>query len=195
LIGRLLIALVALASAALADESGLAPLPAFAQNSPLEAPPANPWSGLVVGSEIFGVSGRGVKGGVGGDGFFGLDRALDDNSFMSLRASAGHSPTWWGFGPSNGFDFAAASVKLGYDAGRWKPYIVAGVGLAKPNGAGFSGLPNAGDSINNLFAGGPRPKALTTFGAGVDYEVTEHLTVGVSVTATQTRGFGAPPPP
>lgn len=189
-----LVALSALASPALADDRALAPLPTFARNPPAEPPSAPPWSGLVVGSEIFGVSGKGVKSGFGGDGFLGYDRALDDNLFVGVRASAGYSPAWRGFGPSNGFDFAMASVKIGYDAGRWKPYVVGELGLAKFNSVGIAGLPNAGDSINNLFIGSSRAKPLAAVGAGVDYAVTDRLTVGVSVSTVQSRGFLVPPP-
>jgi opacity protein-like surface antigen len=189
-----LVALSALASPARAADGSLAPLPTFAQNPPAERS-AGPWSGLVVGSEIFGVSGKGVKGGFGGDGFIGFDRALDNNLFVGLRASAGYSPAFTGFGPSTGFDFAMTGVKIGYDAGRWKPYVVGGLGLAKTNSVGLNGLPNAGDSINNLFTGGSRVKPVTAVGAGVDYAVTDRLTVGVSVSAVQNRGFLVAPPP
>jgi opacity protein-like surface antigen len=186
-------ALAALASSALADDVPLAPLPTFAQNPPAEAP-QNPWSGLVVGSEIFGVGGKGVKGGVGGGGFFGYDRAVGDNFFVGVQGKAGYSPASWGFGPANGFDFAMTSVRVGYDGGRWKAYVTGDLGLAKLNSAGPAGLPNAGDSINNLFNGGSRVKPLTAVGAGMDYAVTDNITIGVSVSAVQSRGFIAPPP-
>jgi len=191
-----LAALGALASPALAADASLAPLPAFVQNPPAEPPPANPWSGLYVGSEIFGIGGKGVKGGVGGDGFFGFDRAVGDNFFIGVRGSAGYSPNLWSLGPANGFDFAMTSFRVGYEEGRWKTYVMGDVGLAKLNSVGVPSVPNAGDSINNLFNGGSRVKPLTAVGAGVDYAITENLTVGVSVSAVQSRGFlVAPPPP
>jgi opacity protein-like surface antigen len=188
-------ALGALASPALAADASLAPLPTFAQNPPAEPPAVNPWSGMYVGSEIFGVSGRGVKGGVGGGGFFGLDRAVGDNFFVGVRGSAGYSPSVWSFGPANGFDFATMSFRAGYEEGRWKTYVMGDIGLAKLNSVGVPGVPNAGDSINNLFNGGSRVKPLTAVGAGVDYAITENLTVGVSVSAVQSRGFFVGPPP
>jgi opacity protein-like surface antigen len=56
------------------------------------------------------------------------------------------------------------------------PYVTAGVGLAKANSGPTGGLPNPGDSLNNLFTGSSGPKTLATVGAGVDYAVTDHLT-------------------
>ena len=169
-------------------------LPVFAQEPSSNPQDANYWSGLSVGSEIFALSGKGAKGHAGGDGFVGYDHAFDNNLILGLRASAGYSPSLLAWGAPNGFDFTMTQVKLGYDAGQLKPYLTVGVGLAKANYAGPGGLPNAKNSFNNLFVGsGPKP--LTSVGAGFDYAVTERLTVGVSVSATQGRGLGVLPPP
>ena len=50
-----------------ADVPG-APL-ALPPSSDLPPPDANPWSGLTIGSEVFGISGKGLKSHVGGGGF------------------------------------------------------------------------------------------------------------------------------
>ncbi len=184
------LALCALALPALAQDSSL---PLLAQGPALQAQP-NPWAGLEIGSEVFVLSGKGVRGGhVGGDGFFRYDHAFANNVVVSVQGSAGYAPSVFA-GPANGFDFAVTNVKVGYDMGNIRPYVTAGAGLAKASG-GFTGsVPNAADSVNNLFIDG-NPKAIGTLGAGVDYAVTDRLTVSVSVSATQGRGFAGPLPP
>jgi hypothetical protein len=181
--------LCALAPLAQAQEAAL---PFFAQGPAAPPEAANPWAGLAVGSEVFALAGRGVRGGhVGGDGFVQYNHAFADNWFVSVQGSAGYSPSLWSRGPAGGFDFAMTNVKVGYDMGRLKTYMSAGVGLAKASD-GFAGaVPNAADSFNNLFVGAG-PKAITDIGAGFDYAVTDRLTVSVSVSATQGRGFVGP---
>ena len=85
-----------------------------------------------------------------------------------------------------------AEVKVGYDMGRLMPYVSLGAGLAKPTSALNGGA--------DRFRGGQRHvcrvgafTTMTTVGAGVDYAVTDHLTVGVQVNSVQQRGgWGAP---
>jgi opacity protein-like surface antigen len=182
-----LIALCSLSLPALADDAALPALPTFAQNPQPNPETPNPWSGLVAGSEVLVLSQKGAKGHVGGDGFVGYSHEFDNNLVVGVRASAGYSPSPFVCGPANGFDFAMTNVSIGYDMGRFLPYVTAGVGLAKANG-GPGGLPNAGESFNNLFAGRSSPRAVATAGAGLDYAVTDRLTVGVSVSAVQSPG-------
>lgn len=176
---------------ALADDAPLPALPTFAQSPQLNPENPSPWSGLVVGSEVFVLSQRGAKGHVGGDGFVGYNHELDNNIVIGVQASVGYAPGLFPCGPANGFDFAMTSVKIGYDMGRFLPYVTAGVGLAKANG-GPGGAPNPGDSFNDLFNGSSSPRALATAGAGVDYAVTDKLTVGVAVSAIRSPGFWGP---
>jgi opacity protein-like surface antigen len=78
-------------------------------------------------------------------------------------------------------------VKLGYDFGQVTPYVYAGAGMARAT-AFNSAFPNAGDTLNGAFGQGPG-MGVGAFGAGVDYHVTNNLTVGVS--AGVMRGGGA----
>jgi opacity protein-like surface antigen len=84
------------------------------------------------------------------------------------------------------------NVSIGYEMGRFLPYVTAGVGLAKANNGPRGGLPNASDSLNNLFTGSSGPKVLTTIGAGVNYAVTDQLTLGVAVSTVQSHGILGP---
>ena len=191
---RLLLALAALGGlfeAAAAEELAASNLPLFAQN--LQPKPQEPsiWSGLYVGSEVFAVSGKGVKGGFGGSGFIGYDRAFANDVVVGVQANAGYSPSLARWGGARGFDFASANVKIGYDLGRFKPFVTGGVTLAKPDVIGRC-FTTPTDSVNDLFDSTSSVKAFGTVGAGVDYAVTDKLTVGVSVSARTGRGPLAP---
>jgi outer membrane immunogenic protein len=186
-----LAALGGLFEAAAAEELAASNLPLFAQN--LQPKPQEPsiWSGLYVGSEVFAVSGKGVKGGFGGSGFIGYDRAFANDVVVGVQANAGYSPSLARWGGARGFDFASANVKIGYDLGRFKPFVTGGVTLAKPDVIG-RGFTTPTDSVNDLFDSTSSVKAFGTVGAGVDYAVTDKLTVGVSVSARTGRGPLAP---
>jgi opacity protein-like surface antigen len=168
------VALLGFGLSALADDVSVPALPTFAQSPQSNPQSPNPWSGLVVGSEVFVLSQKGAKGHVGGDGFIGYSHEFDDNLVIGVQAGAGYAPSLFACGPRNGFDFAMTNVSIGYDMGRFLPYVTAGAGLAKAN-SGPGGPPNAGDSFNDLFTGPSSPRALATVGAGADYAVTDHL--------------------
>ncbi|MGC1860644.1 MAG: hypothetical protein WA733_05830 [Methylocystis sp.] len=78
---------------AAAEELAASSLPLFAQN--LQPKPQEPsiWSGLYVGSEVFAISGKGVKGGFGGSGFIGYDHIFANDVVVGVRADAGYSPS------------------------------------------------------------------------------------------------------
>jgi len=193
---RLVLALVVLCGLgwpARAEDASVPALPTFARDPQLDPQATNSWSGLVVGSEIFALSQKGAKGQAGGGGFVGYNHELDNNLVIGVQASAGYAPSLFAPGPANGYDFAMTSVNVGYDLGRFMPYVTAGVGLAKANSGLTSGVPpNAGDSLNTLFTGPSGPKTFATVGAGIDYAVTDQLTEGVAVSTVQSRGFVGP---
>ena len=110
---------------------------------------------------------------------------------IGAQASAGYMPGLYQYGP-RGYDFGLAQVKIGYDMGRIMPYVTFGAGLAKPTSS-LNGAPIGFEAINDMFVGGQSTATITTVGAGVDYAVTDHLTVGVQVNAVQQRGGFAPP--
>jgi outer membrane immunogenic protein len=191
---RLFLASVALGGLfgpAAAEELAASSLPLFAQN--LQPKPQEPsiWSGLYVGSEVFAISGKGVKGGFGGAGFIGYDHVFANDVVVGVRADAGYSPSLARWGAARGFDFASTNVSVGYEMGRFKPFVTAGVALAKPDVIG-RGFTTTSDAVNDLFDQASSVKAYGTFGAGFDYAVTDKLTVGVTVSAGVGRGPAAP---
>jgi opacity protein-like surface antigen len=157
--------------------------PAFADDAltipPLkidEAPSPSVWNGLYVGSGVTFAAINGRKGAFGGDVFAGYDKRLDNNFVLGVKLDTGFAP--FALGRYQGFDYALGSVKLGYDFGRVTPYLYAGGGLARAT-AFASELPDASATLNGLFGQGPG-RAVTTFGGGVDYRLTNNVTVGVS---------------
>jgi len=190
---------------------------ADAPGAPLALPPspevpppeASPWSGLTIGSEVFGISGKGLKSHVGGGGFAEWSREYRDGSFVAFSGGAGFSPAYfptggwamgpgwgpgWGSGWATGYDFATASVRAGQDFGRLRTFVLGELELAKPS-AGPAGAPNAMGSIDNVFSGPSRLRARGAVGAGFDYAVTDQLTISGVVSASPGRGPFLPPTP
>ncbi len=173
-------------------------LPIFALNPPEQALAPSPWSGLYVGSEVFGISGsgRGMKGGVGGDTNFGYMHEFSNNVVVGVEGAIGYMPSLFRYSPYRGFDIAATNVKVGYDMGQFMPYVTAGGIIAKPHttrlGTGYTG---ASDTVNGLFSGSSELKGAATVGVGFDYAVTNNLKVGFSANVIQGGpGFYGPGP-
>ena len=176
------------------DPSSVAPigssLPTFARTP---APSPSPWAGLYIGSGLSVSGGKGIKGGIGGDAYLGYNRELSNNLVVGMQAVSGYSPNLSSFSRARGFDYAGANVKVGYDMGRLMPYVTAGVGFAKAN-FGPAGRYNSSDSLNDLFNRGGGPlQTITQVGAGFDYAISDKLTVGFSVSATQSQGTAVAP--
>jgi opacity protein-like surface antigen len=170
-----------------ADDLPAAKLPTLALNpQPLSA---SPWSGFYAGSELFAGAGKGTKGLVGGSAFVGYNREFDNNLVLGIQASTGLTT---GSYRSRfvGYDFAATSVKLGYDMGRWMPFLTAGVALAKPNIRGGPGYAGASDSLNDLFNSRTDARVFGTVGAGFNYAITNNLSVGLAVSAGTAPAHG-----
>ncbi|MCW2283351.1 hypothetical protein M2323_001235 [Rhodoblastus acidophilus] len=148
------------------------------------------WEGLTMGTEVFAGSGvgKGGRGGFGGALNIGYSKEFTNNVVVGVGATAGYAPSFSTYWP-RGYNFGLASVSVGYDMGRFLPYVTVGLGTtnANPYGAGWQGL----DSLNGLF--GPNNATLATVGAGFTYEVNEHLRIGAEINATQVRGAGFGP--
>jgi len=166
--------LAGLASAAIADDSLTIPPVTI---DPHPAPSI--WSGLYVGTGVTFAAAKGQKGQFGGDVFAGYDKTFENNLVLGVKFDTGYEPFLTSSGRFRGFDYAMTNVKLGYDFGRVVPYVYAGGGLAHAT-AFNSGLPDANATINGLLYGPGGARAVSTFGAGVDYHVTNNVTIGVS---------------
>lgn len=88
-------------------------------------------------------------------------------------------------GLASGFGFSRTNVKFGYDMGAFKPYMSAS--FAETRGPAFGA---------NVFAAPPDAatpfaftSSATTVGAGFDYAITDQLSFGMSVSASQVSGW------
>jgi opacity protein-like surface antigen len=184
-------ALSASGSAAQADPAN-PPLPTLALDP--QAPSPSIWKGLYVGSDVFFSAGSHSKGVVGGSAFVGYERHLDNNLVLGIQASTGFVPFSIQHSPFKGYDYGEVSAKVGYEMGRVTPYMMTGIVLARPNGTAGAGYLSPTDSANNLFNNsGSNLAASGIIGAGVNYALTDKLTVGVAATVGTGRGFVAPP--
>jgi hypothetical protein len=150
----------------------------------------NPWTGLTMGTEVFGVSGlgRGSRGGFGGDAFLGYSKEFDNNVVLGVRGSAGYMPGLSKYGP-RGYSFGMADVHIGYDMGRLEPYLTLGVGRASAVTGPHNGVGGL-DSVNDFFSNSKNSVTLTRVGAGFNYEVTNNLRIGVEASVVQAHGGG-----
>ncbi len=166
------------------------PLVTTSQAEAEAAAQKNPWTGLTMGTEAYGVSGmgHGTHGGFGGGGFLGYNKEFDNNIVVGVQGGVGYLPGLSNYGP-RGYNYGMANVNVGYDMGRFMPYVTFGVGTANATN-GLNRAPAGLDSLNNLFSRNSQSTTLTTVGAGFNYAITDHLMVGVSVNAVQAHGGG-----
>jgi outer membrane immunogenic protein len=158
-------------------------------------PAWNPWSGLYVGTGVSAWGGKGVKGGVGGEGYLGYDHAFDNGVVVGVRASSGYAPFLWsapnGFSQFTGTAYAGGSAVVGYQMGQLTPYVIAGVDLARPTRFGsFSAL----DNVNAVFSGPGAVQAIGTVGVGAIYRFNNNFSFGVEalVHTTPAGAWGWP---
>lgn len=165
-----------------------APLPSLALDP---QGPDSLYHGLYVGTEIFGIGGRGIKGGIGGDIYGGYDRVLSNGMLLGLQGTTGYAPALWGAPGLKGFDFGEASAQLGYNMGRVTPFVTAGLLVARPvTGPGLA--TNTTDSVNDLMNGTGNLYAAPRVGAGFAYALTGNTTVTFDVTVGRGLAAGLP---
>ena len=198
----------ATAPLACAADASADPVPVFATLPPPAtlapgqgalAPAADPhvadsiYHGLYVGTEVFGIAGHGIEGGVGGDVYGGYERRLDNGAIVGMQGSTGYGPAIFGGSHLKGFEFGEADARVAYPMGRFTPFIEAGLVVAKPvTGAGIA--TNTTDSFNDLLNGSGSLYAAPRVGAGVAYQITGNTSVAVGVSVGRgLGGFGAFP--
>ena len=168
--------------------------PAFAADLPSQATPnVQPpipqrqtiGRGFISGREFSALSAKGVKGAFGGDAFAGYDHLFDNGFTLGVRFDAGYQPWLTPVGRTRGFDFTEADVKLGYQLGRLTPFVVTGVELGKatPFPNSFSGA----GAVNGVFAAPGAFQAAGVVGAGVEYQLTNNIKIGVAGYIEQPR--------
>lgn len=153
--------------------------------------PESLYHGLYVGTEIFGVAGHGIKGGIGGDVYAGYDRALDDGLLVGFQGTTGYAPALFSQPGVKGLDFGEASARIGYPMGRLTPFVTAGLLVAKPV-TGASLATNTTDGFNDLMNGSGSLSAAPRVGAGFAYALTGNTTVTLDVTVGRGIAGGLP---
>jgi hypothetical protein len=173
--------LLASASASAADlPNGPSTYPAL--NTQPGEPEWNPWSGLYVGTGVSAWGGKGIKGGVGGEGYLGYDHVFDNGVVVGVRAESGYEPFLWttprGFSQFAGTAFAGGEAIVGYRMGQLTPYVIAGVDLARLTRFGY-GAWSPLDAANAVFSGPGAVQAVGAVGVGVNYRVNNNFSFGV----------------
>lgn len=182
---------LAAALAAVSGAASAADLPFFASGpETARRDSASIWSGLSIGSEVIVAGAKGYKTGIGGATRVQWAKTFDNNVIFAIRASAGNMPSLWatplGANRISGYNFVSTEAVVGYDFGRVKPWVAVGGAWARPtaNNA-LSGL--GLNAANGFFEEKGRTQGFVTYGAGVDFAVTNKFSVGVSVNGVQRQ--------
>jgi opacity protein-like surface antigen len=155
-------------------------LPTFAQSSSTAASAASPWASPWASFTASPISGPNVGG---------YSYRMGKNLLVGIDTRSGFASgsPFGGFGA--GLDYSSTNVKVGYDMGALRPYVTAGFGEMRSStfgGSTFTPASNTFQSPSNPFA---TTTNVTTVGAGFDYAITNNLTLGLGISATQaTRG-------
>lgn len=127
----------------------------------------------------------------------GYDARIGKKLLVGVEAKTGFAARDGMFGFAPGFDVSRASMKFGYDMGAFKPFVTTGftdIRTSSPTAFSASSFGIGMDNYTNgvPFGGtGFAPSArANTVGAGFDYALTDKLSLGVSVSATQTTNNG-----
>ena len=87
------------------------------------------------------------------------------------------------FASAAGFGYSASNAKFGYDLGRFKPFVAASFSELRAPAVGANPFAAGGAGFSNALSGAAKT---TTVGAGFDYAITDKLSFGMSVSASQT---------
>ena len=114
----------------------------------------------------------------------GYDYRIGGKYLFGMEQKTGFAAGGDLLGLASGFSFSRTNMKFGYDMGAFRPYVSASFSEAR--GPAFGA---------NVFAAPPDAatpfaftSSATTVGAGFDYAITDKLSFGMSVSATQVSG-------
>lgn len=117
------------------------------------------------------------------------DFRIGKNLLVGVDTKTGFAATDGLFGFAPGFDAARTSMKFGYDMGRFKPFVMSSFAEFRPT-IGAMSFAGAGGPPGIATPFAPSAK-VSTVGAGFDYAITDKLSFGMSVSASQaTTGWG-----
>lgn len=145
---------------------------------------AAPLPGLAPGATLPGAPGLGVSPVAGFNP--GYDFRVGRNFLVGVDTKTGFAAKDLAFGFAPGLDVSRTTMKFGYDMGAFKPFVSAGFAEARSS-FGLNAFNYVGAVPTNGSSFAPSARS-TSVGAGFDYAVTDKLSVGVSVNASQTSG-------
>ena len=116
----------------------------------------------------------------------GYDFRIGPKYLVGVETTTAFAATSGLLGYSSGFDASRTTMKFGYDMGRFKPFVMSGYTQIGPSfGAPFAAFGGAG-AVPTVGAPFAATAHAATVGAGFDYAVTNNLSFGMSLQATQT---------
>lgn len=179
----------AISGQAIAFETQSSSLPLFAQNSFSTLDEAALKGKFYSGIEPFSMP---MFGGAFGSNstvaYSGYYKAFKNKAFTDIRVRSGFSPSFSGGSLFGGHDFASVSFKTGYNFGRFRPYVSAGFGALTARKFPATAFSSSDNSHQYLFGPSQGTRSFTRVGAGVDFSVTNNVTLGVSVSAGTVSG-------
>ena len=115
----------------------------------------------------------------------GYDFLIGQKLLVGVDTKTGFAATEGLLGFSSGLDASRTGMKFGYDMGRFKPFVMSSFTDLRPAfGAGFAGPVGGLAGAGSPFA--PSTK-ISTVGAGFDFAITDQLSLGMSVSASQVN--------
>ncbi len=123
-------------------------------------------------------------------GFTGkLDR-IDEKLLLGVQSSSGTMPFALSGTPLRGLDYNATTVKLGYDMGKFTPFVSTSIVSAKPAFGLGTGFASPFETNTNLQNPAFNARTGASVGAGFNYEVTNSFNIRAGVTIGNNPGFG-----
>lgn len=118
----------------------------------------------------------------------GYDFRIGQKYLLGVETKTGIEATGGLLGFASGFDASRTTMKFGYDMGSFKPFVMSSFTEVRPAfGMNAFSTTAAVPSGGSPFAPSTRT---STVGAGFDYAVTDKLSFGVTVSASQaTTGW------
>ncbi len=124
----------------------------------------------------------------------GYDARIGKKLLIGVETKTGFAARDGMFGFAPGFDVSRTSMKFGYDMGAFKPFVATGFAAIRAVSPTAFSASSFGIGMDNYTNGVPiggtgfAPSArANTVGAGFDYALTDKLSLGVSVSATQVQ--------
>ncbi len=165
-------------------------LPTFAGNSFT----SNSFAPQAVGNSLFATRPIVPFGYTGGSLFsngtsLGYAGKIDDKVLLGIQSSSGNFPFALSGTPLNTVEYSATNVRLGYDMGKFTPYVASSIATAKPAFGPGAGFTSPFEINTNLQNPAFNQRTSASVGAGFNYSVTDNIHIGAGVNIGNNRGF------